>query len=189
MPMLENPKYEAFAQAVANGSTGVQAYKDHVSNGCTTKSAIERASHLLRDVNVSSRVESLRKTAEETLEKHLGWNKLKAMTYLVEVLETPIGEVDQNHRLAQEISFDSEGQMKIKLPAKNDAMKQLSAMTSWNEPEKVEVTHSGHIEHTHSFDGVLQSIIDSGSPVTRRIENSREIEAEVIPVEAKKKTK
>lgn len=186
---LDNPKWEKFAQDVANGATGVEAYKANISNECTTKSAIERASQLLRDINVSSRVESLREKAKETLETHLGWDRLKAMTYLVEILETPGGEVDQNHRLAQEISYDSDGQMKIKLPSKGDALKQLTAMVGWNEPEKVEVTHSGTIEHSHSFDGVLKSIIDSGSPVTRRLEKAREREVEVIPLEPVKKKK
>ncbi len=147
---LDNPKWEKFAQDVANGATGVQAYRANISKDCTTKSAIERASQLLRDINVSSRVESLREKAKETLEAHLGWDKLKAMAYLVEVLETPVGEVDQNHRLAQEIGFDSEGQMKIKLPSKADALKQLTAMVGWNEPEKhkleVEVIIGGNAE-------------------------------------------
>ena len=97
MPALKNPKHEAFCQAVANGSTGVQAYRDEVSNGCTTKSAIEQACVLLSDLNISSRVEELQKLAETTLEKRLGWNKEKALTYLVEILETPVGEVDQDH--------------------------------------------------------------------------------------------
>ena len=136
MPALKNLKWEKFAQAIANGSTGVQAYRDEVSDGCTTISAIQAASRLLADVNVSSRVEELQKMAETTLEKRLGWNKEKALTYLVEILETPVGEVDENHRLAQEIGYDMQGQKKIKLPGKDSAMKQIAAMCGWNDPEK-----------------------------------------------------
>jgi hypothetical protein len=159
MPALKNQNHEKFAQAVANGSTGVQAYKDQVSEGCTTMSAMTQASRLLADVKISSRVAELQKLANDTLEKRLGWNKEKALTYLVEVLETPIGEVDQNHRLAQEVTRDEIGgqqgklrqgqypegnesssptgeRVKIKLPSKADAMKQLAVMCGWNEPEK-----------------------------------------------------
>lgn len=210
--MLENAKYEQFAQLVAFGHTGVQAYRDAVSTECTTKTAMEAASRLLANCKISTRVAELRILADETLEKRLGWNKEKAMRYLVEILETPVGEVDENHRLAQEVTRDEIGgqqgklrrgdadegneitsamgmRVKIKLPSKTEAMKQLAAMTTWNEPEKVEVTHSGTIEHTHSFDGVLKSIIDSGSPVTRRLEKAREREVEVIPLEPAKKKK
>lgn len=135
MPALKNQKHEKFAQAVANGSTGVQAYKDQVSEGCTTMSAMTQASRLLADVKISSRVAELQKLANDTLEKRLGWNKEKALTYLVEVLETPIGEVDKLHRLAQEYR-DTEDGTTIKLPSKADAMKQLAVMCGWNEPEK-----------------------------------------------------
>jgi hypothetical protein len=142
MPALKNPKHEAFAQAVANGLTGVQAYREKISDGCTTKSAMERACVLLRDIKISSRVEELQKLAETTLEKRLGWNKEKALTYLVEILETPVGEVDQDHRLAQEVK-DTEDGKQIKLPSKADAMKQIAAMCGWNEPEKIK--HSGSV--------------------------------------------
>lgn len=185
MPRLDNAKYEKFAQLVAMGSTGVQAYKEAVSSDCLTKTAIEAASRLLADHNVSARVESLRIRADETLEKRLGWTKEKALRYLVEILETPVGEVDEYHRLAQEVTRDEIGgaqgklrrgnddegnenvspsatRVKIKLPSKTDAIKQLSAMVGWNEPEKIEVT--GTVNHDHSFSGAMQKILKSGSP-------------------------
>lgn len=145
---LKNPKHEAFAQAIANGSTGVQAYRDNVAEpGSKTNTCMVQASILLASPNITERVEHLRKLANETLERRLAWNKEKAMRYLVEVLETPVGEIDQDHRLAQEIGFDSDGQMKIKLPSKGDALKQLTAMCGWNEPEKVESKLEVEIRH------------------------------------------
>jgi hypothetical protein len=53
----------------------------------------------------------------------------------VEILETPIGEVDKLHRLAQEFR-DTEDCSQVKLPSKADAMKQIAAMCGWNDPEK-----------------------------------------------------
>lgn len=139
MPALKNSKWEKFAQAIANGSTGVQAYRDEVAIGCTTKTAIEQGCRLLADRNVAARVAELQKLANDTLEKRLGWNKEKALSYLVEILETPIGEVDKLHRLAQEYR-DTEDSSQVKLPSKADAMKQIAAMCGWNEPEKSDVT-------------------------------------------------
>ena len=135
MPALKHPPHEAFAQAIANGATGVQAYRDKVAQGCTTKTAMEAASRLLADCKISARVEELQKLAETTLEKRLGWNKEKALSYLVEILETPVGEVDKLHRLAQEFR-DTEDCSQVKLPSKADAMKQIAAMCGWNDPEK-----------------------------------------------------
>lgn len=151
MPALKHPPHEAFAQAVANGATGVQAYRDEVAQGCTTKTAIEAACRLLADCNIAARVEELQKLAETTLEKRLGWNKEKALTYLVEILETPVGEVDRNHRLAQEVK-DTEDGSQIKLPSKADAMKQIAAMTGWNSP--TEVKHSG----TVGLEGLTEAV-------------------------------
>lgn len=142
MPALKHKPHESFAQAIANGATGVQAYKDEVAQGCTTKTAIEQASRLLADRNVATRVEELQKLAETTLEKRLGWDKEKALSYLVEILETPVGEVDKLHRLAQEYK-DTEDCTQVKLPSKADAMKQISTMCGWNSP--TEVKHSGSI--------------------------------------------
>jgi hypothetical protein len=135
MPALKNPKHEAFAQAVANGSTGVQAYRDHVAEGCTTKTAMEAASRVLSDCKVSARVEELQKLAETTLKKRLEWDKEKALSYLVEILETPVGEVTKDHRLAQEYC-DTEDRSHVKLPSKADALKQIAVMCGWNDPEK-----------------------------------------------------
>lgn len=141
MPALKNPKWEKFAQAIANGSTGVQAYRAHVAEPeSKTNTCMTQASILLSDPKIAERVAELQKLAETTLEKRLGWNKEKALSYLVEILETPISEVNADHRLAQELK-DTEDGRQIKIPSKADAMKQIATMCGWNEPEKVE--HSG----------------------------------------------
>lgn len=154
MPALKNTRHEAFAQAVANGSTGVQAYRDHVSDKCTVKSAMELASTLLSDIKISSRVEELQKQCEQIAEKRLGWSKGKLIGYLLEVLETPVGELDQNHRLANEVTRDeimggdaedaaTITRVKIKGISKAEAAKQLSALCGWNEAEKLEIGVTG----------------------------------------------
>lgn len=163
MPALKNTKHEAFAQAVAAGSTGVQAYRACISDECTTKSAMEQASTLLADLKIASRVEEIQKAFRERLEKRLGWGQEKAIAYLVEVLETPVGELHANHRLTNEMTTELRGGakgrlyrgnapegneehaeevevVKLKGISKAEAMKQLAAMAGWNEPEKHELT-------------------------------------------------
>lgn len=154
MPALKLPQWEAFAQAVANGATGVQAYRDCVSDGCTTKTAMEAACRILADCKVAARVEELQKLANTTLEKRLQWSKEKALSYLVEILETPVGEVTKDHRLAQEYR-DTEDSSQVKLPSKADAMKQLAVMCGWNAPD--EVKHSGTVEIIGLADAVAST--------------------------------
>ena len=99
---------------------------------------MESASRLLSDVKVSSRVKYLQGLSAQSLEERWKWDKEKALGYLVEILETPISEVNQDHRLAQEYRV-AEGSSTVKLPSKSEAMKQLASMLGWNEPEEHKV--------------------------------------------------
>jgi hypothetical protein len=150
--MLPNKKHDAFARDIANGATGVQAYRDNVAApDSKTNTCMTQASILLSDPKIAERIAELRIAANETLEKRLGWTKEKAMAYLVEVLETPVGELDEKHRLANEVTRDElhSGEdkpdvtrVKIKGISKADAMKQLATMCGWNAEEKLELTVS-----------------------------------------------
>ena len=155
MPILKNPRHEAFAQAVASGSSGVQAYRDHVAkDGTTTGTCMMAASVLLDDSKVALRVEELKKKCEQIAERRFEFSKQKLIGYLLEVLETPVGELDQNHRLANEVTRDEImggdandtaiiTRVKIKGISKAEAAKQLSALCGWNEADKME--HSGTV--------------------------------------------
>ena len=56
----------------------------------------------------------------------------------MEILKTPIGEVNADHRLAQ--SYDAKSG-KIELPNKLGAMQLLAKMCGWQAPEKHEIEH------------------------------------------------
>jgi len=158
MPALKNTRHEAFAQAVANGSTGVQAYRAHVAQeGSKTNACMTGASILLDDPNVAQRVQELKKKCEQMAEKRFDFTKQKLVGYLLEVLETPAGELDENHRLANEVTRDeimggdagdtaTITRVKIKGISKAEAAKQLAALCGWNEAEKHE--HSGSVKIT-----------------------------------------
>jgi len=147
VPLIMKPKHEAFAQAIANGATGVQAYRDCVAKpGTKTKTCMEEASRLLANPKTAARVQELKRLAADDLNSHLRWDRMKAMRYLVEVLETPVGELDEGHRLAGEVTREEVAggvfKTRIKGISKADALKQLSAMCGWNQPAKVEVSHT-----------------------------------------------
>jgi len=144
--MLTNPKHEAFALAVAEGLSATQAYRHHVGR-CTTKSAMEAGSRLLADVKVASRVAELRIGFRKLLEDRLGVSRETIARYFVSILETPVGEVDENSSLCQEYRrtrrIRSQGNgteewetEQIKMLSKMDAAKQLAQLCGWNEPEQ-----------------------------------------------------
>lgn len=155
MPALKNTRHEAFAQAVANGSSGVQAYRAHVAQeGSKTSACMTGASILLDDPNVAQRVQELKKKCEQIAEKRFDFTKQKLIGYLLEVIETPVGELDQNHRLANEVTRDeimggdaedtaTITRVKIKGISKAEAAKQLAALCGWNEAEKLEIGVTG----------------------------------------------
>lgn len=134
---LRLEQHEEFAYAIASGKTGAQAYKDTVARDCTAKTALEAASKLLRNPNVRARVAYLRKQLAEYVSDRHGWDREKLASYLIEALETPVGEVDQQHRLAQEVAVTQDG-TKVKTFGKAEAAKQLAQLCGWNEPEQVE---------------------------------------------------
>lgn len=134
---LRKAQHEEFAYAIASGKTGAQAYKDTVAVGCTAKTAIEMASKLLRTPNIRARVAYLRKQLADYVSDRHGWDREKLASYLIEALETPVGEVDQQHRLAQEVAVTQDG-TKVKAFGKAEAAKQLAQLCGWNEPEQVQ---------------------------------------------------
>ena len=68
MPILENIRHEAFAQALAKGMTADAAYL-----AAGYKPSRSAASRLCANVNVSLRVEALRARASANLEFSLQW--------------------------------------------------------------------------------------------------------------------
>lgn len=60
MPVLKNPKHEAFAQAVALGAKQSRAYRKHVGKKCSAKTADEEGCKLAKSPKVLPRIEELR---------------------------------------------------------------------------------------------------------------------------------
>lgn len=69
MPALPNPKWEKFAQLVANGASQAEAYKTAVSAGIKRVSIDQSASRLMADEKVASRIEELQEIAARHIDK------------------------------------------------------------------------------------------------------------------------
>jgi len=69
MPVLENPKWEKFAQAIALGMNATEAYRQHVASKRDSKGAEQNGCMLAKRDNVAIRIEELRGRVAAKVEK------------------------------------------------------------------------------------------------------------------------
>jgi phage terminase small subunit len=120
--MKLNPKQEAFCQGVASGLSLTQAY---IRAGYSEKGAGQGGERLLKNVEISQRVDELRAKSEAKL-------NYKRETYLETLRERFM-------------------EMPPELPATAKYGEMLAKAMGWNEPEKVEV--SGGLDHIITIGG------------------------------------
>lgn len=110
-------KQEAFAQSIADGKTGADAYKGAYSAQGMSDNAIYReASLLLDNPKVAQRVKNLK----EELANRVLWTREMSVKALAKVYQ--MAEKDRNHS------------------AMTGAVKELNAMHGYNEPIKLDHT-------------------------------------------------
>jgi hypothetical protein len=101
---LDNPRHEAFAQAVASGMQGAQAYRkvygDHLKNPRS------QASDLLKDnPDISERVKEI----QDTGAKGAVMTLQQEMEYLTKAILTPIDQIDETSILCQRVKNSDSG--------------------------------------------------------------------------------
>lgn len=137
VPILENPRHEAFAQALAQGATADGAYE-----AAGFRAHRGNAARLSANESVRARVREL----QEQTSRSIAFTKQDALEFLADVVRTPIGEVDHTSRLCQERTY-IEGQeqtsVRVKMPGKLDAVKVMAQLCGWNVAEKLDVTLTG----------------------------------------------
>lgn len=133
---LKNARHEIFAQLIASGKMATPAYKKagYVAKGHGAEAA---ASRLMSNVEVSSRIASLRRKTEARLE--LRREKLAELLWMAAF--TPVSEIEGGSPLAQELTTttDKEGSIthRIKCMGKVESARLLCDMMGWKEPEKL----------------------------------------------------
>lgn len=81
--------------------------------------------------------------------------------YFVDSLETPIGEITQNHKLASKLTLNDEGGVKsIEMFSKEAAAEKLIKMAGWNAEEKTQVTHTTTAEIRAAMDKMFAKKIN-----------------------------
>jgi hypothetical protein len=124
---LKNPKHEAFAQAVASGSSGAAAYRDHVSGGkCSSGTGEVAASRLLKDGSkVALRIAELRAKAGQIADQRFSVRRESWLARLLGIAD----KAEAAHDFA----------------AATRCLREIGlAMPGWYSPEKQQ--HDGKLE-------------------------------------------
>jgi phage terminase small subunit len=126
-----NPRQEQFCQNYAECGNASKAYRDAYKGAL---GAGVSAFHLLKNPKIQKRIEEI--TGETAKRNDISKDELLA--WWMEVRDTPVGEIDQDHPLAQEVTVGDSG-IKIKMPSKERAMMEIARLTGAYEPEKKEI--------------------------------------------------
>lgn len=105
--ILDNPRHEAFAQAVASGMSGSEAYRR--TYGTKAKNADCLASRL--SVKVKDRVAEIQKGSLTSTTLTLQEKR----EFLANLIRTPIGDVDERSILCQSAEYQVTGGVRGKL--------------------------------------------------------------------------
>ncbi len=139
---------EEFALCMADGKSAAEAYR--VTHPKVTNATAEtNGPKMHRDTQVALRVKFLQKKVEDKVTDEFAWDKVDTLKWCLEIAQTPIGKVDQDHPLCQEYSRtdgNDSTTVRYKMPAKLEAMEKIIKIRGWYEPDKVQ--HSGSITLT-----------------------------------------
>jgi len=131
-----SPRHRKFADLFIGGMPAGRAY-ENAGYSAKGNSAVVCAGKLLTNVNVKAYVRKRRRELAEADQ----FEKWQLIEFLTRIITTPVGQVDENSDLAQEVTRMEIGenvvQTKIKIAGKLEAGKQLATLLNWNEPEKI----------------------------------------------------
>jgi hypothetical protein len=161
---ISPPEHEAFALAVASGTPAATAYREHCANGGTAKTSWENASKLLYSTKVAPRVEFLRAEAAKVGLKNFGVTADTVLRQHLEIVTTPLSEVDENHPLCAKLKRTRRlvpvGETKepwmveeVSLPCKSRALEAIAQICGFHSPTKSETT----VNYEPTSDDLLES--------------------------------
>lgn len=157
---LEDGQWETFCLLMSQQRFSAKSCYAQVFPGSSEDAARTSASRLLTNANIRARIEWLRKEAV----KAFTCDKEELMRFLHAVVFTPVGHVDEESPLAQEVQWEemqaggSQGKLrrgdadsgneeasepvtilkrKVKMPGKKECGELLARMQGWEKPKEV----------------------------------------------------
>ncbi|BCU77983.1 hypothetical protein llg_26980 [Luteolibacter sp. LG18] len=124
-------------ELLASGMSQTEAYLG-AGYRCTAKHASKGANQLLGNPEVAAALARLQREAAE----RAAMSRDELVAWLCNAVRVPVGGIDEEHPLAQEVTRDYRGgevsRVKVKSVSKMDAAKLLVAMLGWMKGERRE---------------------------------------------------
>ena len=151
-------EWEGFAVAIASGDSYAQAYRANIAgpDGVKHNTAWCGGSTLAKETKVAERVKFLRAQLSKSVAEQFGIDKSFIVKKLVDMVETPVGEIDEKSPYCQKLKrarpMRGTGEDKaeweteeIHMPDKRGALLDLANLLGFAEPVKVKHEGSGPV--------------------------------------------
>jgi hypothetical protein len=135
MGPLKNSRYEKFAQMVASGLTGSEAYRQ-VAGATAGKNADVLAARWMDSPGVRERLAELK----EANSRKATLSREQTIEFLCNVISTSAAKVDADSPLVQSAEFVDGKPVKLRIPDKIAAVKELTKMCGWAQPNRIELS-------------------------------------------------
>jgi Terminase small subunit len=135
MSQLRNTRHEQFAQFVAHGSPQSEAYRRVVGNGASAKNANVHADEWMNRPGVRERVAELK----EANSRKATLSREQTIEFLCNVISTSAAKVEADSPLVQSAEFVDGKPVKLRIPDKIAAAKELTKMCGWAKPDRIEL--------------------------------------------------
>ena len=135
MGPLKNSRYEKFAQMVASGLTGSEAYRQ-VAGATAGKNADVLASRWMESPGVRQHLNELK----EANSRKATLTREQIIEFLCKAVTASAANVEADSSLVQSAEFADGKPVKLKIPDKIAAVKELVRICGWAQPARVELS-------------------------------------------------
>lgn len=134
MNLLNNPRWEAFAQAIARGIPASAAYRSHVGTTATNRTSEVEGAKLAKHPEITLRVREIKLAADEVAREEIRFEKADAVAWLVRAIQMRPSEADLDNDLC-DLAQARQGPW-ARMPAKLAALDHLSKLCGWYDTPK-----------------------------------------------------
>jgi hypothetical protein len=131
---LKNVRHEKFAQCVASGLTGADAYRQVMNY--TGKEADGNGANWMNRPGVRERVNELK----ETNSRKATLTREQAIEFLCNLITASAAKVDMDSSLVQSAEFVDGKPVKLRIPDKIAAVRELVRVCGWAKPDRLELS-------------------------------------------------
>ena len=134
MASLKNVRHEKFAQCVASGLSGADAYRQAAEY--SGKQADGNAANWMKRPGVRERIAELK----EANSRRATLSREQTIEFLCNVINTSAAKVEADSPLVQSAEFVDGKPVKLKIPDKIAAVRELVRICGWAQPARLELS-------------------------------------------------